>query len=131
MFDGSPQMTETRVDTDGEQCVIDQHGSDALEGEEHRARPVRRRGAVCTLSDPSRYYAIRGRVVKTTTEGGAAHIDALAALHPVARTAGTAAAIRVPGDPDHRRRQDSRHGSVRLTAHDPRSPAALSVVNGI
>jgi hypothetical protein len=34
--------------------------------------------AVCDASDPSRYYAIRGRVVNLTTEGGAEHIEALA-----------------------------------------------------
>ena len=30
---------------------------------------------------PSRYYAIRGRVVNLTTEGGAEHIEALALGH--------------------------------------------------
>jgi hypothetical protein len=33
---------------------------------------------VCDVSSPSRYYAIRGRVVSVTTEGGAEHIEALA-----------------------------------------------------
>ena len=34
--------------------------------------------AVCDASEPSRYYAIRGQVVKTTTDGGVEHIEALA-----------------------------------------------------
>ena len=33
---------------------------------------------VCDVSRPSRYYAIRGRVVSITAEGGAEHIEALA-----------------------------------------------------
>jgi hypothetical protein len=33
--------------------------------------------AVCDADNPSSYYAIRGRVVKVTTEGGAEHIEAL------------------------------------------------------
>ena len=38
------------------------------------------RVAVCVAdsADPTRYFAIRGRVVKVTTEGGAEHIEALA-----------------------------------------------------
>jgi hypothetical protein len=34
--------------------------------------------AVCDPSDFSRYYAIRGRVAKMTTGGGAEHIEVLA-----------------------------------------------------
>jgi hypothetical protein len=34
--------------------------------------------SVCELSSPSRYYAIRGRVVNITTEGCAEHIKTLA-----------------------------------------------------
>jgi len=33
---------------------------------------------VCDVFRPSRYYAIRGRVVNITAEGGAEHIEALA-----------------------------------------------------
>lgn len=33
---------------------------------------------VCDVSRPSRYYAIRGRVVNITAEGGADHIEAIA-----------------------------------------------------
>jgi hypothetical protein len=34
--------------------------------------------AVCDASDPSRYYAVRGRVTDVTTERGAEHIEILA-----------------------------------------------------
>jgi hypothetical protein len=33
--------------------------------------------AVCDAANPSSYYAIRGRVVKLTTEGGKEHIELL------------------------------------------------------
>jgi PPOX class probable F420-dependent enzyme len=76
MPDGSPQLTETWVDTDGEHIVIN-----TVLGHQ-KARNVERdpRVAVnvCDRSNPARYYAIRGRVVNTTTEGGAEHIETLA-----------------------------------------------------
>jgi hypothetical protein len=34
--------------------------------------------AVCDAADPSRYYAVQGRVTNITTEGGEEHIEALA-----------------------------------------------------
>jgi general stress protein 26 len=34
--------------------------------------------AVCDAADPSRYYAVRGRVTNIRTEGGAEHIEVLA-----------------------------------------------------
>ena len=76
MPDGSPQLTETWVDTDGEHVVIN-----TVMGHQ-KARNIERdpRVAVnvCDRSNPARYYAIRGRVVNATTEGGAEHIEALA-----------------------------------------------------
>jgi PPOX class probable F420-dependent enzyme len=76
MPDGSPQLTQTWVDTDGEHIVIN-----TVVGHQ-KARNVERdpRVAVnvCDRANPSRYYAIRGRVVSATTEGGAEHIEALA-----------------------------------------------------
>ena len=76
MPDGSPQMTQTWVDTDGEHVVIN-----SVQGHQ-KVRNVERdpRVAVnvCGLSSPSRYYAIRGRVVSITTEGAAEHVEALA-----------------------------------------------------
>jgi hypothetical protein len=34
--------------------------------------------AVCDTANPSRYFAVRGRVTNTTIEGGAEHIELLA-----------------------------------------------------
>jgi PPOX class probable F420-dependent enzyme len=76
MPDGSPQLTRTWVDTDGEHVVINTVQS------HQKVRNVERdpRVAVnvCDLSSPSSYYAVRGQVVGVTTEGGAEHIESLA-----------------------------------------------------
>jgi PPOX class probable F420-dependent enzyme len=76
MPDGSPQMTQTWVDTDGEHVIINTVQS------HQKVRNVQRDPRVAVgVSDPSnrsRYYAVRGRVVSVTTEGGAEHIEALA-----------------------------------------------------
>jgi len=76
MPDGSPQMTRTWVDTDGEHVVINTvQGHQKVKNVERDPRVAVN---VCDLSSPSRYYAIRGRVVSITTEGGAEHIETLA-----------------------------------------------------
>lgn len=76
MPDGSPQLTQTWVDTDGEHILIN-----TVPGFQ-KARNVERDPRVAvTVSDPDnpwRYYAVRGRVVEVTDEGGAEHIEALA-----------------------------------------------------
>ena len=76
MPDGSPQLTQTWADTDGTHVVIN-----TVVGYQ-KARNVERDPRVAvTVSDPgnpSRYFAVRGRVVEATTEGGAEHIEALA-----------------------------------------------------
>jgi len=75
MPDDSPQMTQTWVDTDGEHIVIN-----TVQGFQ-KVKNVERDPRVAVIvsdpSNPSRYYAIRGRVVDITTEGGAEHIEAL------------------------------------------------------
>ena len=75
MPDGSPQLTQTWVDTDGEHLVIN-----TVQGYQ-KARNVERDPRVAvTVSDPanpSRYHEVRGRVVAATTEGGAEHIETL------------------------------------------------------
>jgi PPOX class probable F420-dependent enzyme len=76
MPDGSPQMTQTWVDTDGEHVIIN-----TVQGFQKVRNVDRDPRVAVTVSDParpSRYYAIRGRVVNATTEGGAEHIEALA-----------------------------------------------------
>ena len=76
MPDGSPQMTETWVDTDGEHVIIN-----TVQGFQ-KVRNIERdpRVAVCVTdpASPARYYEVRGRVVDVTTKGGAEHIEALA-----------------------------------------------------
>jgi PPOX class probable F420-dependent enzyme len=73
MPDGSPQLTQTWVTTDGEHIVIN-----IVDGMQ-KARNIARDGRVAVnVVDPDevfRYYAVRGRVVDVTTEGGAESID--------------------------------------------------------
>ena len=76
MPDGSPQLTQTWVDTDGEHVVINTvQGHQKVKNIERDPRVAVN---VCDVSRPSRYYAIRGRVVHVTTERGAEHIEELA-----------------------------------------------------
>jgi PPOX class probable F420-dependent enzyme len=76
MPDGSPQLTLTWVDTDGEHVIIN-----TVEGHQ-KVRNIRRDPRVAvTVADPtnpSRYFGVRGRVVEITGDGAADHIDALA-----------------------------------------------------
>jgi PPOX class probable F420-dependent enzyme len=76
MPDGAPQTTMTWVDTDGEHIIINTVETHLKV--KNIQRDPRVSVAVCDVEDSSRYFAIRGRVVKLTTEGGAAHIEALA-----------------------------------------------------
>jgi PPOX class probable F420-dependent enzyme len=76
MPDGSPQITETWVDTDGEHVII--NTVQTHQKVRNVERDPRVAVAICDPSDPSRYYAVRGRVVRITTEGGAEHVEALA-----------------------------------------------------
>jgi PPOX class probable F420-dependent enzyme len=76
MPDGSPQTTLTWVDTDGEHVVVNTVQTHLKV--QNIQRDPRVSVAVCDPSDFSRYCAIRGRVVKMTTEGGAEHIELLA-----------------------------------------------------
>jgi PPOX class probable F420-dependent enzyme len=76
MPDGSPQMTQTWVDTDGQHVVIN-----TVQGFQKVKNVERDPRVAVSVSDPAssfRYYAIRGRVINITTEGGAEHIEALA-----------------------------------------------------
>jgi PPOX class probable F420-dependent enzyme len=76
MSDGSPQVTETWVDTDGEDVIV--NTVETHQKVRNATRDPRVALAVCDASDPSRYFAIRGRVTAITTEGGAEHIEMLA-----------------------------------------------------
>jgi len=73
MPDGSPQVTQVWVDSDGTDVVIN-----TVEGHQ-KLRNVRRDPRVAlTLSDPARpsdYVQIRGEVHEITTDGAREHID--------------------------------------------------------
>jgi PPOX class probable F420-dependent enzyme len=75
MPDGSPQTTMTWVDTDGDHVVINTVQTHLKV--KNVSRDPRVSVAVCDPANFSRYFAVRGRVVKMTTEGGAEHIDVL------------------------------------------------------
>lgn len=76
MADGSPQITETWVDTDGTYVLVN-----TVEGflkVKNVARDPRVALAVAHPKTPFAYLSVRGRVVERTTDGGAEHIEALA-----------------------------------------------------
>jgi PPOX class probable F420-dependent enzyme len=76
MPDGSPQTTETWVDTDGAHVII--NTVQTHQKIRNVGRDPRVALAVCDVTDPSRYYAVRGRVTNITADGGAEHIERLA-----------------------------------------------------
>lgn len=75
MPDGSPQLTQVWVDTDGEHVLINSVQSHV------KTRNVERDPRVAlTVADaenPRRYFQVRGRVLKVTTDGAVEHIEAL------------------------------------------------------
>ncbi|MFN8498945.1 MAG: PPOX class F420-dependent oxidoreductase [Anaerolineae bacterium] len=76
MTDGSPQLTQTWVDTDGEHIIINTvQGFVKLK---NIARDPRVAVAVSDPDEPTRYFQVRGRVISATTEGGSEHIEMLA-----------------------------------------------------
>lgn len=76
MPDGSPQLTQTWVDTDGTHVLINSVQT------HQKVRNIGRDPRIAlTISDPddaSRYFGVRGVVASVTTEGAADHIDVLA-----------------------------------------------------
>ncbi len=73
MPDGSPQLTKTWVTTDGEHIVIN-----IVEGMQKARNLARDPRVAVNVIDPDngdRYYAVRGRVVSMTTDGGQESID--------------------------------------------------------
>lgn len=75
MPDGSPQLTQTWVDTDGSRILIN-----TVRGHQ-KVRNIERDPRVAvTISDPgapARYFQIRGRVLSITEDGAAEHIEKL------------------------------------------------------
>ncbi len=76
MPDGSPQLTQTWVDTDGEHILI--NTVEGFRKAKNVARDPRVAVSVADPDNPSRYYAVRGRVVEATTDGAADNIEELA-----------------------------------------------------
>ncbi|MEU4095983.1 PPOX class F420-dependent oxidoreductase [Streptomyces sp. NPDC026673] len=75
MPDGSPQLTQTWVDTDGEHVLVNSVQSHVKT--RNIARDPRVAVAVSDPDDPSRYFQVRGRVREVTTEGAVEHIEKL------------------------------------------------------
>jgi PPOX class probable F420-dependent enzyme len=73
MRDGSPQLTETWVTTDGEHVVLNIVGG--MQKEKNLRRDPRVAINVADPDNVSRFYAVRGRVVSMTSEGGKENID--------------------------------------------------------
>ena len=76
MPDGSPQQTQTWVDTDGEHVLIN-----SVAGFQKIRNIERDPRVALTVSDPEdtrRYFAVRGRVLTVTEDGAVDHIEKLA-----------------------------------------------------
>ncbi len=76
MPDGSPQLTQTWVDTDGEHVLI--NSVQSHQKTRNIARDPRVAVAIADPTEPASYVQIRGRVVRVTTDGAVDHIEALA-----------------------------------------------------
>jgi PPOX class probable F420-dependent enzyme len=75
MSDGSPQVTETRVGTDGEHVLINTVvGFLKVRNIERDPRVAL---AIQDPQNPFRYIQVRGEVISSTTEGGVESIEAL------------------------------------------------------
>jgi PPOX class probable F420-dependent enzyme len=76
MPDGSPQVTLTWADTDGEHILINTVRS------HQKTRNIERDPRVAVAlsdpDDPTHFQQVRGRVVELRTEGAVEHIEALA-----------------------------------------------------
>jgi PPOX class probable F420-dependent enzyme len=76
MPDGSPQLTETWVDTDGARILI--NTVDGFQKVKNIRRDPRVAVAVADPSNLRRYYSVRGEVLSVTSEGAAEHVEQLA-----------------------------------------------------
>ncbi|KRE27350.1 pyridoxamine 5'-phosphate oxidase [Mycobacterium sp. Soil538] len=75
MSDGSPQLTQTWVTTDGEHVVLNIVGG--MQKERNLRRDPRIAVNVADPDDVARFFEVRGRVVSMTSEGGKEGIDEL------------------------------------------------------
>lgn len=72
---GSPQLTETWVDTDGEHVIIN-----TVVGHQKHRNVERDPRVAVAVSDPANlraFWQVRGRVIELRTDGAAEHIDQL------------------------------------------------------
>lgn len=76
MPDGAPQITETWVDTDDEHILI--NTVRGFQKVRNVARDPRVAVAIADPETPTRYLAVRGRVIEVTEAGGVEHIDRVA-----------------------------------------------------
>ncbi|MEV5717875.1 PPOX class F420-dependent oxidoreductase [Amycolatopsis mediterranei] len=75
MPDGSPQLTQTWVDTDGTHVLVN-----TVLGHQKQRNIARDPRVALNVADrvrPSRYFAIRGQVIDTTEDGAVEHIEKL------------------------------------------------------
>jgi PPOX class probable F420-dependent enzyme len=76
MPDGSPQLTQTWVDSDGEHVLIN-----SVRGHRKIKNVERDPRVVIAVSDPkrlARYFELRGRVLSVSTDDAVEHIETLA-----------------------------------------------------
>jgi PPOX class probable F420-dependent enzyme len=73
MPDGSPQLTQTWVTTDGEHIII--NTPDWTQKTRNVARDPRVAVNVVDPDETRRYFAVRGHVISSTTEGGTESIN--------------------------------------------------------
>jgi PPOX class probable F420-dependent enzyme len=75
MPDGSPQLTQVWVDTDGEHVLVNTvRGTQKLRNVERDPRVA---VAVSDPENPSVYYEVRGRLLKASTDGAVEHVESL------------------------------------------------------
>ena len=75
MADGSPQLTQTWVDTDGTHIIINSvQGYVKVKNIERDPRVA---VAIGDTANPFHYVQVRGKVINLTTDGGAEHIEML------------------------------------------------------
>jgi PPOX class probable F420-dependent enzyme len=75
MADGSPQLTQVWIDTDGEHVLVNSVQTHLKV--RNIARDPRVAITIADPDDPSSYFQVRGRVVETTTDGAVDHIEQL------------------------------------------------------
>jgi len=75
MPDGSPQISQTWVGTDGEHVLV--NSVDTHQKTRNIKRDPRIAIGIADPAAPSRYWALRGTVVDATTEGARENIDEL------------------------------------------------------